>query len=314
MINFSDFKATRDSYGETLIKLGGIYNNLVVLDADLAKATKTEMFMKKFPERFFNCGIAECNMMGVAAGLATTDKKVFVSSFAMFAVGRAFEIIRNSIAYPNLNVKIAATHAGISVGEDGATHQCCEDILLMRSLPNMTVISPVDDIETKCAIEQSFSINTPIYFRLGRLPFPVINNQNSYKFEIGKAIQLTQGKDVSIIATGLMVSEALKAESIIREQYGCSARVINIHTIKPIDIDIIVDAAKNSKFIITIEEHSIIGGLGSAVCDVVSEYCPVKVIKIGVNDCFGMSGPPYELLKFFGLHYENIVNVFLNNK
>lgn len=298
--------ATRDSYGDALVELGAKYDDLIVLDADLAKATKTEKFMKAYPERFFDCGIAEANMMGVAAGLATTGKLVFASTFAMFAAGRAFEIVRNSIGYPHLNVKIGATHAGISVGEDGASHQCNEDIALMRSIPGMTIINPADDIEAKAAVAAALEHNGPVYMRFGRLATPVFNDESSYKFELGKGIQLKDGNDITIIATGLMVNEALIAAKELEEK-GISARVINIHTIKPIDRDIIVKAAKETNLILTVEEHSVIGGLGSAVADVVTEEYPIRVVKIGVNDTFGMSGPAVDLLKKFGLSAENIV-------
>lgn len=298
--------ATRESYGDALVELGAKYEDLIVLDADLAKATKTEKFMKAYPERFFDCGIAEANMMGVAAGLATTGKLVFASTFAMFAAGRAFEIVRNSIGYPHLNVKIGATHAGISVGEDGASHQCNEDIALMRSIPGMTVINPADDIEAKAAVAAALEHNGPVYMRFGRLATPVFNDESTYKFELGKGIQLKDGKDIAIIATGLMVNEALIAAKELEEK-GISARVINIHTIKPIDRDIIIKAAKDTNLILTVEEHSVIGGLGSAVADVVTEEYPTRVVKIGVNDTFGMSGPAADLLKKFGLSAENIV-------
>ena len=301
-------KATRDSYGEALVMLAEKRPDLVVLDADLAAATKTGIFKKAHPDRFFDCGIAEANMMGVAAGIASTGKLVFASSFAMFAAGRAFEIVRNSIGYPHLNVKIGATHAGISVGEDGASHQCNEDIALMRSIPGMTVINPADDVEAKAADLAMADYVGPTYMRFGRLAAPIFNDAATYKFEVGKGIQLKDGKDVTIIATGLMVSEALEAAKALKEQ-GVDARVINIHTIKPIDRDIIVKAAKETGRIITVEEHSVIGGLGSAVADVVTEECPVPVIKIGVKDVFGHSGPAVDLLKEFGLCAENIVAV-----
>lgn len=301
-------KATRDSYGEALVMLAEKRPDLVVLDADLAAATKTGTFKKAHPDRFFDCGIAEANMMGVAAGIASTGKLVFASSFAMFAAGRAFEIVRNSIGYPHLNVKIGATHAGISVGEDGASHQCNEDIALMRSIPGMTVINPADDVEVKAAVLAMADYVGPTYMRFGRLAAPIFNDAATYKFEVGKGIQLKDGKDVTIIATGLMVSEALEAAKALKEQ-GVDARVINIHTIKPIDRDIIVKAAKETGRIITVEEHSVIGGLGSAVADVVTEECPVPVIKIGVKDVFGHSGPAVDLLKEFGLCAENIVAV-----
>ncbi|MGN0607452.1 MAG: transketolase family protein [Oscillospiraceae bacterium] len=299
-------KATRESYGEALTELAEKYENLVVLDADLAAATKTGIFKKKYPERFFDCGIAEANMMGVAAGLAATGKIPFASSFAMFAAGRAFEIVRNSIGYPHLNVKIGATHAGISVGEDGATHQCNEDIALMRTIPGMTIINPADDVEAKQAVEAAILHNGPVYMRFGRLAAPVFNDAATYKFELGKGVQLKDGNDITIIATGLMVNEALEAAKAL-ESDGISARVINIHTIKPIDKDIIAKAAKETGVIVTAEEHSVIGGLGSAVCDVVTEMCPVPVVKIGVNDEYGYSGPAVELLKKFGLCSENII-------
>ena len=301
-------KATRYSYGEALVMLAEKRPDLVVLDADLAAATKTGIFKKAHPDRFFDCGIAEANMMGVAAGIASTGKLVFASSFAMFAAGRAFEIVRNSIGYPHLNVKIGATHAGISVGEDGASHQCNEDIALMRSIPGMTVINPADDVEAKAAVLAMAYYVGPTYMRFGRLAAPIFNDAATYKFEVGKGIQLKDGKDVTIIATGLMVSEALEAAKALKEQ-GVDARVINIHTIKPIDRDIIVKAAKETGRIITVEEHSVIGGLGSAVADVVTEECPVPVIKIGVKDVFGHSGPAVDLLKEFGLCAENIVAV-----
>ncbi len=298
-------KATRESYGEALAELAEKYDDLYVLDADLAAATKTGIFKKKYPERFIDCGIAEANMMGVAAGMAATGKKVFASSFAMFAAGRAFEIVRNSIGYPHLNVKIGATHAGISVGEDGATHQCNEDIALMRTIPGMTVINPADDVEAKAAVAAALEIDGPVYLRFGRLAVPVFNDKETYKFEVGKGVQLREGNDVTIIATGLMVNEALNAADTLKAE-GISARVINIHTIKPIDKDIICKAANETGVIVTAEEHSVIGGLGSAVADVVTECCPVPVVKVGVNDVFGHSGPAVDLLKEFGLSAENI--------
>lgn len=300
--------ATRESYGNALAELGEKLDNLVVLDADLAAATKTGIFKKKFPEKFIDCGIAEGNMMGIAAGLATTGKTVFASSFAMFAAGRAFEQVRNSIGYPHIPVKIGATHAGISVGEDGATHQCNEDIALMRTIPGMTIINPADDVEAKAAVFAAAEFNGPVYMRFGRLATPVFNNPDTYKFEIGKGVLLKDGTDITIIATGLMVYESLLAAEELAKQ-GINARVINIHTIKPIDKDIIIKAAKETKKIVTVEEHSIIGGLGSAVAEVVTESCPVPVIRIGVNDKFGHSGPAKDLLKEFGLCSENIVNV-----
>lgn len=305
--------ATRDSYGESLVNLAKDNLDIVVLDADLAAATKTGMFKKAYPERFIDCGIAECNMMGIAAGLATTGKIVFASTFAMFAAGRAYEIIRNSIGYPHLKVNICATHAGISVGEDGATHQCCEDIALMRTIPGMTIISPSDDIETKACMKALLTFDGPVYVRLGRLAVPIINNNFDYNFEIGKGIELASGHDITIITTGLMVAEALKASEILKKD-GISARVINIHTIKPIDKEIIIKAARETKAIVTVEEHSIIGGLGSAVCDVVCENHPTKVKIIGVNDVFGMSGPALELLDMFGLCADNIVKTIKEMK
>ena len=298
--------ATRESYGNALAELGDKYENLVVLDADLAAATKTGIFKKKFPERFFDCGIAEANMMGVAAGLAACGKVPFASTFAMFAAGRAYEIVRNSIGYPHLNVKIGATHAGISVGEDGATHQCCEDIALMRTIPGMTVINPADDTEARAAVEAAINFEGPVYMRFGRLAVPVINDPATYKFELGKGIKLRDGKDISIIATGLMVAEAVAAAETLAAE-GVDAEVINIHTIKPIDKEIIAATAQKTGKVLTVEEHSVIGGLGSAVCDVLCECCPTKVVKIGVNDTYGHSGPAVDLLKQFGLCADNIV-------
>lgn len=299
-------KATRESYGEALAELSNEYPDLIVLDADLAAATKTGIFKKACPERFFDCGIAEANMMGVAAGIASTGKKVFASSFAMFAAGRAFEIVRNSIGYPHLNVKIGATHAGISVGEDGATHQCNEDIALMRTIPGMTIINPADDVEAKAAVKAALDFEGPVYMRFGRLAVPVFNDKETYKFELGKGVQLRDGNDVTIIATGLMVNEALIAAETLASE-GIKARVINIHTIKPLDKDIVIKAAQETGVIVTAEEHSVIGGLGGAVAETVTECCPVPVIKVGVNDVFGHSGPAVDLLKEFGLCAENIV-------
>lgn len=296
--------ATRDAYGAALKQLGA-RDDILVLDADLAKATKTITFKKEFPEKFIDCGIAEGNMMGVAAGLATTGYTVFASSFAMFAAGRAFEQVRNSIAYPNLNVKIGATHAGISVGEDGASHQCCEDIALMRSIPNMVIINPADDVEAIAAVHAAVEHEGPVYMRFGRLAVPRVNSED-YKFELGKGVLLKDGKDVTIVASGLMVNEALIAAETLAAE-GIDARVINIHTIKPIDKDILVAAAKETGAIVTAEEHSIIGGLGSAVSEALAEEYPVPVVKLGVNDTFGKSGPALELLKIFGLDAENIV-------
>ena len=291
--------ATRESYGNALVELGKEHEDLVVLDADLAEATKTGMFKKVFPERHIDCGIAECNMIGVAAGIAATGKVPFASSFAMFAAGRAFEQVRNSVGYPKLNVKIGATHAGISVGEDGATHQCNEDIALMRTIPGMIVINPSDDVEAKAAVKAAYEHVGPVYLRFGRLAVPVINDNADYKFEIGKAITLREGTDVTIIATGLEVSESLAAAEKLAAD-GISAEVINMHTIKPLDEAAVVAAAAKTGKIVTVEEHSVIGGLGSAVCDVVAEKAPAKVMKIGVNDTFGESGPAVELIKKYG--------------
>lgn len=297
--------ATRESYGNALAELGAEYENLVVLDADLAAATKTGIFKKAFPDRHIDCGIAECNMMGIAAGLATTGKIPFASSFAMFAAGRAFEQVRNSIGYPKLNVKIGATHAGISVGEDGATHQCNEDIALMRTIPGMVVINPADDVEAKAAVRAAIEHEGPVYLRFGRLAVPVINDTPDYKFELGEGVVLREGKDVTIIATGLPVSECLAAADKLAAD-GIDAKVINIHTIKPLDEDLVVKAAKETGKVVTVEEHSVIGGLGSAVCDVLSEKCPTQVMKIGINDTFGESGPAVELIKKYGLDADSI--------
>lgn len=303
----SDVKkiATRESYGNALAELGKEHEDIVVLDADLAAATKTGVFKKAFPERHIDCGIAESNMMGVAAGIATTGKVPFASSFAMFAAGRAFEQVRNSIGYPKLNVKIGATHAGISVGEDGATHQCNEDIALMRTIPGMVVINPSDDVEAKAAVKAAYEHVGPVYLRFGRLAVPVINDNEDYKFELGKAITLREGTDVAIIASGLTVSESLAAAKKLAED-GISAEVINMHTIKPLDEDAIVKAAEKTGRIVTVEEHSVIGGLGSAVCDVVAEKAPAKVLKIGINDVFGESGPAVQLIQKYGLDSESI--------
>ena len=297
--------ATRDAYGKALVELGEKNPNVLVLDADLAAATKTGAFKKAFPERFFDTGIAESNMMGVAAGLATTGYTVFASSFAMFSAGRAFEQVRNTIAYPHLNVKIGATHAGISVGEDGASHQCCEDIALMRSIPGMVIINPADDIEARAAVLAAAEHEGPVYMRFGRLAVPRIFDED-YKFEIGKAVTLKEGCDVTIIATGLMVNEAIEAAKIL-EAEGISVELINMHTIKPLDKDAVIKAAKKTGCIVTAEEHNVIGGLGDAVCDVVCEECPVPVVKLGVEDTFGKSGPAVELLHIFGLNADNIV-------
>ena len=297
--------ATRDGYGQGLIELGKTRDDIIVMDADLAAATKTGAFKKEFPERFYNCGIAEQNMMSIAAGVAATGKVVFASSFAMFAAGRAFEQVRNSIGYPHLPVNIGATHAGISVGEDGATHQCCEDIALMRTIPGMTIINPADAVEAKAATIAAAEIDGPVYLRFGRLAVPVINDDN-YKFELGKGINLVDGTDVTIVATGLMVERALQAADILKEE-GISARVINIHTIKPLDEEIILDAAKKTGAIVVAEEHSVIGGLGSAVCELLADKMPTPVKKVGVEDEFGTSGPALDLLEMFGLGSKDIV-------
>ena len=303
----SDVKkiATRESYGNALAELGKVHEDIVVLDADLAAATKTGVFKKAFPERHIDCGIAECNMIGVAAGLAATGKVPFASSFAMFAAGRAFEQVRNSVGYPKLNVKIGATHAGISVGEDGATHQCNEDIALMRTIPGMVVINPSDDVEAKAAVKAAYEHQGPVYMRFGRLAVPVINDNEDYKFELGKVVVLREGKDVAIIATGLPVANCLEAAEKLAAE-GIDAKVINIHTIKPLDEELIVAAAKDTGKVVTVEEHSVIGGLGSAVCDVLCEQAPTKVLKIGVNDTFGESGPAVELVKKYGLDADSI--------
>ena len=303
----SDVKkiATRESYGNALAELGKEHEDIVVLDADLAAATKTGVFKKAFPERHIDCGIAECNMIGVAAGLAATGKGPFASSFAMFAAGRAFEQVRNSVGYPKLNVKIGATHAGISVGEDGATHQCNEDIALMRTIPGMVVINPSDDVEAKAAVKAAYEHQGPVYMRFGRLAVPVINDNEDYKFELGKGVVLREGKDVAIIATGLPVANCLEAAEKLAAE-GIDAKVINIHTIKPLDEELIVAAAKETGKVVTVEEHSVIGGLGSAVCDVLCEQAPTKVLKIGINDTFGESGPAVELVKKYGLDADSI--------
>ncbi len=297
--------ATRESYGNALVELGKEHENLVVLDADLAAATKTGVFKKAFPERHIDCGIAECNMMGIAAGIATTGKVPFVSSFAMFAAGRAFEQVRNSVGYPHLNVKIGATHAGISVGEDGASHQCNEDIALMRTIPGMTVINPSDDVEAKAAVKAAYEMEGPVYLRFGRLAVPVINDRPDYKFEIGKGVLLREGTDVTIVATGLCVGASLEAAEKLAAD-GISAEVINIHTIKPLDEEIIIRSAKKTGKVVTAEEHSIIGGLGSAVCDCLCANAPTPVCKIGVNDVYGESGPAVKLLEKYGLDAQGI--------
>lgn len=304
--------ATRDSYGNALVELGKEKDNVVVLDADLAAATKTGTFKKVFPERHIDCGIAEADMMGIAAGLATCGKVPFASTFAMFAAGRAFEQVRNSIGYPHLNVKIGATHAGISVGEDGASHQCNEDIALMRTIPGMTIINPSDDIEAKAAVKAAYEIDGPVYMRFGRLAVPVINDNADYKFEVGKGVLLKDGSDITIIATGLEVGESLKAAEKL-EADGVSVRVINIHTIKPLDKDIVVKAAKETKKIFTAEEHSIIGGLGSAVAEVLAEECQTPLYRIGVRDTFGESGPAVELLKKYKLDADGIYEQIKSN-
>lgn len=303
----SDVKriATRESYGKALTELAKEHDDFYVLDADLSGATKTGIFKKEFPERHINCGIAEGNMMSVAAGMAATGKKVFASSFAMFAAGRAYEQVRNSIGYPHLNVKIGATHAGISVGEDGATHQCNEDMALMRTIPGMVVINPADDVEARAAVKAAYEYEGPVYLRFGRLAVPVINDREDYKFEIGKGVVLREGKDVTIFATGLEVAEVMIAADLLAAD-GIEAKVVNIHTIKPIDEELVVAAATETGKVVTVEEHSVIGGLGSAVCDVLSEKAPTKVLKIGVQDVYGESGPALELIRKYGLDGESI--------
>lgn len=297
--------ATRESYGNALVELGAEHDNLIVLDADLAAATKTGVFKKAYPDRHIDCGIAECNMMGIAAGLSTTGIVPFASTFAMFAAGRAFEQVRNSIGYPHLNVKIGATHAGISVGEDGATHQCNEDIALMRTIPGMVILNPADDVEAKACVKAAYEYNGPVYLRFGRLAVPVINDRPDYKFELGKGVVLREGKDVTIVATGLCVSSALEAAEKLAAD-GIDAKIINIHTIKPLDEELIVAAAKETGKVVTVEEHSVIGGLGSAVCDTLAEKCPVPVKKIGVQDVFGESGPAAALLAKYKLDGEGV--------
>ncbi len=297
--------ATRESYGNALAECGKDFPNLVVLDADLAGATKTGTFKKAFPDRFIDCGIAECNMTGIAAGLATCGKIPFISSFAMFAAGRNFEQVRNSIGYPRLNVKIGATHAGITVGEDGATHQCNEDVALMRTIPGMTVIVPSDDIEAKAAVRAALEMEGPVYLRFGRAAVPVINERDDYKFEIGKGVLLKEGKDVTIIASGICVESALGAAEKLAAD-GIDAEVINIHTIKPLDEELVLASAKKTGKVVTVEEHSVIGGLGSAVCDVLAEKAPTKVCKIGVYDRFGESGPAAALVEKYGLDAQGV--------
>lgn len=301
----ADKIATREAYGNALAEFGAKYPELVVLDADLAEATKTVKFKKAFPDRFFDCGIAEGNMVAVAAGLATAGKIPFCSSFAMFTAGRAFEQIRNAIGYPHLNVKIGATHAGITVGEDGATHQCCEDIGTMRTIPGMTIINPADSVEARAAVEAAIKFNGPVYMRFGRLAIENVFDPADYKMEIGRGIQLCDGKDVTIVATGIMVGMALQARELLKAD-GIDAAVVNIHTIKPIDRDILVAAAQKTGAIVTAEEHNIIGGLGSAVCEVISETIPVPVQRVGVCDCFGRSGKVPPLLELYGLTPANI--------
>lgn len=308
-MNYDKKIATRQSYGEELVEIGKENNNVIVLDADLAAATKTGLFKKSFPERFFNMGIAEQDMISTAAGLATAGKIPYASTFAMFATGRAYDQIRNSVCYPNLNVKICATHAGVSVGEDGATHQMLEDITLMRALPNMTVISTSDDIQTRWATREIAKINGPVYLRLCRLASPTIYEQNE-RFEIGKGIQIGNGKDATVISTGLMVAEAIKAKEELIKQ-GINIRVVDIHTIKPIDKELIVKCAKETSKIITIEDHSIIGGLGSAVCEVLAEEYPAKVIRLGMKDEFGKSGKAEKLLDFYELNSQGIIKAIL---
>lgn len=297
---------TRQSYGEALEKIGKNNKNIVVLDADLSTATKTNIFAKSFPDRFFEMGIAEQDMLGTAAGFASCGKIPFVSTFAVFAAGRAYDQIRNSICYPKLNVKICATHSGITVGEDGATHQMLEDLALMRALPNMTVLSPSDDVQTKWAIEEASKINGPVYVRLSRMATPVIYEENQ-KFELGRGVQIGDGEEATIIATGDVVCEAIKAKEEL-EKEGINIRVIDIHTIKPLDNELVIKSAKETKKIITLEDHSVIGGLGSAVCDVLSEEYPTKVIKMGINDTFGKSGKAEELLEYFKLTSQDIIN------
>ena len=297
--------ATREAYGKALAELGAVNEKVVVLDADLAEATKTIVFKKAFPERFYDCGIAEQNLIGIAAGIAATGKIPFASSFAMFAAGRAFEQVRNAVGYTHLNVKIGATHAGISVGEDGATHQCCEDIALMRTIPGMTIINPADPVEARLAVFAAAEYEGPVYLRFGRLAVDCIYDEN-YKFEIGKGVELRDGADVTVVATGLMVGQAIEAAKMLEEE-GISARIINIHTIKPLDTEIILKAAAETGAIVTAEEHSVIGGLGGAVAETVSENCPVPVVRVGVKDTFGKSGPALDLLPIFGIDSKAIV-------
>lgn len=303
--------ATRDSYGAALVELGREHRDVVVLDADLAAATKTGVFKKEFPTRHFDCGIAESNMVAAAAGMAAMGLVPFASSFAMFAAGRAFEQVRNSIGYPHLNVKIGATHGGISVGEDGASHQCCEDFALMRSIPGMVVLCPSDDVEARAAVKAAYEHNGPVYLRFGRLALPVFHDEATFKFEIGKGEQLTEGSDVALIATGLMVSEALKAAESLRAE-GIHARVINLCSIKPLDEELVLKAARECRKVVTCEEHSIIGGLGEAVAALLGEKCPTIMRRVGVQDAFGHSGPAWDVLKQFGLCAESIVDTARN--
>lgn len=307
-MDINNKKATRQSYGEALLELGKENNKIVVFDADLSTATKTKLFAEKFPNRFFDMGIAEQNMISTAAGIATCQKIPYVSTFAIFAAGRAYDQIRNSVCYPNLNVKICATHAGVTVGEDGATHQMIEDISLMRTLPNMTVISTSDDIQTKWAVKEISKVEGPVYLRLSRLVTPIIYDEGQ-KFEIGKAIQIGDGTDGTIFATGVTVSEALKAQESLKEK-GLNVRVVDIHTIKPIDKNMIIKCAKETKILISIEDHNIIGGLGSAISEILTEEYPTKLIRLGINDTFGKSGKAEELMKYFGITAENIENLF----
>lgn len=303
--------ATRDSYGNALAELGKEKENLIVLDADLASATKTGVFKKVFPERHIDCGIAEANMTGIAAGLSTCKKVPFISTFAMFAAGRSFEQVRNSIGYPHLNVKIGATHAGISVGEDGATHQCNEDLALMRTVPGMVIINPCDDVEARAAVKAAYEHDGPVYLRFGRLPVPVLYDEDSYHFELGKGVLMREGTDLTILATGLCVSEALAAAELLKEK-GVEAEVINIHTIKPLDEELILKSSQKTGRVFTVEEHSVIGGLGGAVSELLSEKQPVKVTRIGIRDVFGESGPAVELLHKYGLDAEGIAQSILN--
>ncbi|MBO6016354.1 MAG: transketolase family protein [Lachnospiraceae bacterium] len=308
--------ATREGYGKELVALGAEYPDLVVLDADLAGATKTVMFKKEYPDRFFDCGIAEQNMMSIAAGLATAGKIPVVSSFAMFAAGRAFEQIRNSIGYPKLNVKIGASHAGITVGEDGASHQCNEDIALMRSIPGMVILNPSDEIEARACVRAAVAYKGPVYMRFGRSPVPIINDREDYTFEMGKGVVLKEGSDVTIVATGICVDSAIKAAQML-ETDGVSVKVINIHTIKPLDSQLIIEAAKQTGKVVTVEEHSVIGGLGSAVCEVLCEACPTPVLRIGINDVYGESASAKVLFHEYGLDGEGVygkVKKFLEKK